>query len=42
MVSKPSWSSGHEFESYYLYLFDKNQAQDNVGQCKFQAQRTFT
>jgi hypothetical protein len=24
MVSEPWWPSGHEFESYYPYLFDKN------------------
>jgi len=41
MVSESWWSSGHEFESYYLYVFDKNQAQSNVGLCKFQVQRTF-
>jgi hypothetical protein len=41
MVSKPWWPSGHDFESYYPYLFDKNQAQGNVDLCKFQVQRTF-
>jgi hypothetical protein len=30
MVSEPWLLSGHEFESYYLYLFDKNQTQSNV------------
>jgi hypothetical protein len=39
MEMKPS---GHEFESHHPYLFDKNQAQGNVGLCKFQAQRAFT
>jgi hypothetical protein len=42
MISEPWWPSGHEFESHNSYLFDKNQAQGNVGLCKFQAQRAFT
>jgi hypothetical protein len=42
MVSKSWWLSGHEFESHHPYLFHKNQAQGNVGICKFQAQRAFT
>jgi hypothetical protein len=42
MVSEPWWPSGHEFESHHPHSFDKNQAQGNVGMCKFQAQRVFT
>ena len=42
MVSEPWWPSGHELESHHPHLFDKNQAQGNVGLCKFQAQMTFT
>jgi hypothetical protein len=42
MVSESWWSSDHKFESYHPHLFDKNQAQDNVGLCKFQVQRAFT
>ena len=42
MVLEPWWLSGHEFESHYSYLFDKNQAQNNISLCKFQAQKTFT
>ena len=42
MVLEPWWLSGHEFESHHPHLFDKNQAQGNVGLCKFQAQRAFT
>jgi len=41
MASELWWSSGHEFESHYLHLFDKNQTQDNMGMCKFQVQRVF-
>ena len=37
MVSESWWSSDHKFESYHPHLFDKNQAQDNVNLCKFQA-----
>jgi len=42
MVSEPWWPSGHEFESHRSHLFDKNQTQDNMDLCKFQAQKTFT
>jgi len=42
MVSEPWRPSSHEFKSHNPHLFDKNQAQGNVGQCKFQAQRAFT
>ena len=42
MVSKPCLPSGHEFEFHYPILFDKNQAQDNMSLCKFQARRAFT
>jgi hypothetical protein len=42
MVSEPWSPSGHEFESHHLYLFDKNQAQDNMSLCKFQIQIAFT
>ena len=35
-------SSGHKFESHHPHLFDKNWAQDNMGMCKFQAQKAFT
>jgi len=42
MVSEPWWLSGHEFESHHPYLFDKNQTQDNMDMCMFQAQRAFT
>jgi hypothetical protein len=36
MVSEIWWLSDHEIESHYPYLFDKNQAQDNMDICKFQ------
>ena len=42
MVSELWWLSGHKFESHHPHLFDKNQAQDNVSLCKFQAQISFT
>ena len=35
MVSEIWWPSGHEFESHYSYLFDKNQAQGNVSLYNF-------
>jgi hypothetical protein len=41
MVSEPWWPNGHKFESHHPYLFDKNQAQDNVSLCKFQTQKAF-
>jgi hypothetical protein len=42
MLPELWWPSGHEFESHHPHLFDKNQAQDNVGLCKFQARMTVT
>jgi hypothetical protein len=39
MISDPWWSSDHEFESHHFYLFDKNQAQDNMGLCGFQVKK---
>jgi hypothetical protein len=42
MISETWWPSGHEFESHHLYLFDKNQSQDNTGLCKSQVQMIFT
>jgi hypothetical protein len=43
IVSEAWWPNDHEFESHHPCLFDKkNQAQDNISLCKFQAQRIFT
>ena len=42
MVSEPWKPSGYDFKSHHPYLFDKNQAQDNMSLCKFQVQRAFT
>ena len=42
MISEPCWSNGHGFESHHPYLFDKNQAQNNIDLYKFQAQKPFT
>jgi hypothetical protein len=42
MVSETWWPSNHEFESHHSYLFNKNQAQDNMSLYKSQVQMTFT
>jgi hypothetical protein len=41
MVLESWWTSSHEVESHHPHLFDKNQAQCNMGICKFQAQKAF-